>query len=46
VPLLSDRGLHHVPIINEERRLVGMLTQSDLVAALYRGRLVDIATAA
>jgi CBS domain-containing membrane protein len=37
VPLLSERGLHHIPIINEERRLVGMVTQSDLIAALYAG---------
>ncbi|MES2037113.1 MAG: HPP family protein [Pseudomonadota bacterium] len=41
VPLLSDQGLHHIPIINDERRLIGMLTQSDLVAALYRGKLAD-----
>lgn len=37
VPLLSDRGLHHVPVVNDERRLVGMITQSDLIAALYTG---------
>ncbi|MEW5754664.1 MAG: HPP family protein [Pseudomonadota bacterium] len=37
VPLLSDRGLHHIPIVDEERRLVGMITQSDLIAALYAG---------
>ena len=36
VPLLSDRGLHHVPVVNSENRLVGMVTQSDLIAALYR----------
>jgi CBS domain-containing membrane protein len=36
VPLLSDRGLHHVPVVNSENRLVGMITQSDLIAALYR----------
>lgn len=46
VPLLSDQGLHHVPVIDDERRLIGMLTQSDLIAALYRGRLVDAAVAA
>jgi CBS domain-containing membrane protein len=39
VPLLSDEGLHHVPIVDDERRLAGMVTQSDIVAALYRGRL-------
>ncbi len=37
VPLLSERGLHHIPIINDERRIVGMVTQSDLIAALYAG---------
>lgn len=36
VPLLSDKGLHHIPIVDAERRLVGMITQSDLIAALYR----------
>ncbi|WP_232539983.1 HPP family protein [Azohydromonas aeria] len=43
VPLLSDLGLHHIPIVDQERRLAGMVTQSDLVAALYRGG-VDEAT--
>jgi CBS domain-containing membrane protein len=37
VPLLSEEGLHHIPIVNAERRLVGMVTQSDLIAALYAG---------
>lgn len=41
VPLLSDRGLHHVPVVNSENRLVGMVTQSDLIAALYRSRQDD-----
>ena len=39
VPLLSDLGLHHIPIVDQDRRLAGMVTQSDLVAALYRGGL-------
>ena len=37
VPLLSERGLHHIPIVNAENRLVGMVTQSDLIGALYAG---------
>jgi len=37
VPLLSEKGLHHIPIVNAENRLVGMVTQSDLIAALYAG---------
>lgn len=36
VPLFSDAGHHHIPIINAEQRLVGIITQSDLVRALYR----------
>jgi CBS domain-containing membrane protein len=38
VPRLSDLGLHHMPVVDAERRLVGMVTQSDLVAALYRAQ--------
>ncbi|MGH8809776.1 MAG: HPP family protein, partial [Noviherbaspirillum sp.] len=38
VPLFSDTGLHHLPIVDANERLVGILTQSDLVAALYRSR--------
>jgi CBS domain-containing membrane protein len=34
-------GLHQVPIIDRERRLAGMVAQSDLVAALYHGRLAE-----
>ncbi|MES2353261.1 MAG: HPP family protein [Pseudomonadota bacterium] len=41
VPLMSDFGLHHIPIVDAERRLAGIITQSDLVSALYRGRLTD-----
>lgn len=35
VVLFSDRGLHHVPVINDAHEVQGMLTQSDLVAALF-----------
>jgi CBS domain-containing membrane protein len=34
VPLFSDTGHHHIPIVGEQTRLVGIITQSDLVAAL------------
>ena len=43
VPLMSDLGLHHVPIVDAERRLVGMVTQTDLVAALYETSLAQLA---
>ena len=36
VPLFSDAGHHHIPIINAQQRLVGIITQSDLVRALYQ----------
>ncbi|WP_295854855.1 HPP family protein [uncultured Xylophilus sp.] len=37
VPLFSEGGHHHIPVIDHEHRLVGIITQSDLVRALYRG---------
>ena len=35
VPVFSDGGHRHIPILDAERRLVGIITQSDLVKALY-----------
>jgi CBS domain-containing membrane protein len=26
---------HHIPVIDESRKIVGIVTQSDLVSALY-----------
>ncbi len=40
VPVLSDGGFHHLPIVDDENRLAGIVTQSDLVAALYQKRIV------
>jgi len=34
LPLFSEAGHHHLPIIDQENRLVGIVTQSDLVRAL------------
>ena len=36
VPLFADTGHHHIPIIDDDKRLVGIITQSDVVAALCR----------
>ena len=41
VPLLSDAGMHHIPIVDDEHRILGIVTQSDLVAALYRVKLTE-----
>ena len=37
VPLFADGGHHHIPIVGDEARLVGIITQSDLVTALAQG---------
>lgn len=37
VPLLSEGGYHHLPVVDEQQRLVGMVTQSDLIGALHAG---------
>jgi CBS domain-containing membrane protein len=39
VPLMADAGLRHVAVIDRDRRLSGIISQSDLIAALYRGSL-------
>lgn len=36
MPLFTEAGHHHIPVIDAERRLVGMITQSDFVRALQR----------
>jgi len=35
VPAFSDGGLHHMPVLDEARRVIGMVTQADLIAALF-----------
>jgi CBS domain-containing membrane protein len=36
VPLFGSTGHHHIPVIGEGERLVGIITQTDVVAALAR----------
>lgn len=36
VPAFSDGGLHHMPVVDADGRVVGMVTQSDMVAALFK----------
>lgn len=38
--LFSDAGMHQLPVIDDQHRVIGMLTQSDYVAALIK-RLAD-----
>lgn len=35
LPLFSEGGHHHIPIIDQDSRLVGIITQSDFVRVLY-----------
>ena len=42
VSLLSDQGLHCLPVLDDGGRLVGIVSQSDLIAALYRNWLQDL----
>ena len=35
VPMLSDFGFHHLPVVDTNDKLVGMITQSDLIAGLH-----------
>ena len=36
VPVFSESGHRHIPIINTDQVLVGIITQSDLIKTLYR----------
>ncbi|MDL5030874.1 HPP family protein [Pelomonas sp. APW6] len=46
VGAFSDGGLHHMPVVDEARRVVGMITQSDVVAALFSRQPAVAANAA
>ncbi|WP_095983128.1 HPP family protein [Melittangium boletus] len=35
VPMMADTGLHHLPVVDADGRLVGIVTQSDLMAAMF-----------
>ncbi len=34
--LLTERGIHQLPVVDERNKLVGLITQTDLITALYR----------
>jgi CBS domain-containing membrane protein len=39
IPLMSNLGYRQIPIVNKENRLVGMVYQANLIAALYNESL-------
>ena len=45
IPLMTQhRTHHHIPVVDTNRHLVGIVTQSDLVSALYHGRVTNLRT--
>jgi len=46
VQLMADTGHHHLPVVSDEGELLGMVTQSDVVEALFRANIADIARVA
>ena len=45
VKSMSNGAMHSVAVIDATRRLVGVLTQSDMIAALYESNLQSVAVA-
>ncbi|MFD0877413.1 HPP family protein [Massilia pinisoli] len=43
VPLMSNVGLHHIPVVDERAVFLGVVSQSDLLAALFEARLAEAA---
>ena len=35
VPIFAERGIHHLPVVNDEKRLIGMITRYDVMQALH-----------
>ncbi|MGF6639520.1 CBS-domain-containing membrane protein [Paraburkholderia sp. MM6662-R1] len=36
VPMFANFGHHHIPVLDRAGRVVGMITQVDLISGLYR----------
>lgn len=41
IPMMSIHGYRQIPIINSEQRLIGMVYQANLIAALYNEQLAS-----
>lgn len=46
LPLLSSGAAHEAMVVDEHRVLLGVITQTDLLAVLYRAHIVEAVTAA
>ncbi len=45
LPLLSSGATHEAMVVDDQRRLVGVITQTDLLAVLYRAHVVEAVVA-
>lgn len=45
LPLLSSGATHEAMVVDAERKLVGVITQTDLLAVLYRAHVVEAVVA-
>ena len=36
VPIFANHGHHHIPVLDASQRLIGIITQLDLISGLYR----------
>lgn len=41
LPILSSGATHEAMVVDQERRLIGIITQTDLLAVLYRAHVVE-----
>lgn len=46
LPILSSGAAHEAMVVDAERRLIGVVTQTDLLAVLYRAHVVESVVAA
>jgi CBS domain-containing membrane protein len=42
ISLMSTQGYQQIPIVNRDNRLVGMVYQANLIAALYDEQLASV----
>ncbi|WP_229414331.1 HPP family protein [Zemynaea arenosa] len=45
VPMMANTGYHHLPVLEADGRFAGLVTQSDVLAAVYEHRLAEPAAA-
>jgi CBS domain-containing membrane protein len=38
IPMFAEHGIHHMPVVDADGKLAGIITQSDLMEALYHYR--------